>query len=48
MSEQQPPDMTAKEEAIRANQTVRLSPEERKALMQQAKDAQPTQPEKNP
>ena len=49
MSDNQP-DPTSKEEAIRANQTIRLSPEELKALMSQAQGQKgtPAEPEKNP
>jgi hypothetical protein len=46
MSDQ--PQEPTKEEQIRANQTIRLSPEELKALMAQAKPGQPAEAEKNP
>jgi hypothetical protein len=42
------PQEPTKEEQIRANQTIRLSPEELKALMAQAKSDQPAEPAKNP
>jgi hypothetical protein len=43
------PQQPSKDEQIRANQTIRLSPEELKALMAQAGQAQAQpQPEKNP